>query len=121
MNFCRNFTRFNKLLDTEGNLCHKSQGGASASTCILLAAPLKVGIITKSEKYTDNERKNGRKEEKSAQKLQSYITTENKLLIEIPFAILHNKWPAAKLFTMKIVNKLRFHFLPSPCREIYTR
>ena len=35
----------------------KSQGGASVSPYTSLPSPLKVGIITESEKYTDNERK----------------------------------------------------------------
>jgi hypothetical protein len=41
----------------------KSQSGESASPYTSLPAPLEVGIITKYEKYADNERKmkgNGR-------------------------------------------------------------
>jgi hypothetical protein len=39
------------------------------------------------EKDSRKERRKGRKKERSAQNVQSYITTENKLLITISFSI----------------------------------
>jgi len=94
----------------------KSQGGASVSPYTSLPSPLKVGIITESEKYKDKERKmEGRKElgewkdeynkrenegktgsrkerrkgrkNDQRKKVQSYITIESKLLIKISFAV----------------------------------